>query len=160
MAKALNMNDLSPERKAELAEQRKRHDADAERWRELFEAVGERVLTPSMTEIADELARTDRWVDAPPTTEARLSGSGVKSSGQFRVPGSVEGETRPVTMTVELFPTTGDRFIAHLDVGGKVERHTFEAADFRSDETRDQADARFRAWLNSQFDKHIRRRAR
>lgn len=154
----LNVDELSPERQAEIAEQTRRHDEEAAQWKDVFDTVDERVLSPKMAEIADELSQTDRWAGRPPRTQPRLSGSGVKSAGRFKVAaGGEDGATRPVDLSVELYPTTNRRFIAHIDVGGKVERKTFEADEFESDP--EQSDARFRSWLDSQFDKHIRRKA-
>lgn len=150
----------SPQRLEELAEQRRKSDAEALRWKGLFDGVDERVLTAAMTAFADELGRNGRWVDEPPRTEVRLSGSGVRSGGKFTVPGSVEGETRKVRINVELFPTQGDKFIVHLEVGDKTERKAFEAAGFESDETREASDAALRTWLDAQFDKLVRRRVR
>lgn len=156
---SVNVEELSEDRQAEIAEQVKRHEMEAEEWKAIFDGLDERLLSPMMGELAKELAETDRWVSRPPRTETRLSGSGVKSSGQFKVPagGATEDATRPMDVSVELFPTTNRRFIAYLDVGGKVERKTFEVSDF--EENQAESDDRFRAWLNVQFDKHIRRKA-
>jgi len=151
---------MTDERRQELAEQRRKSDAEALRWKGLFDGIDERVLTSSMTAFADELARAGRWVDEMPTTEVRLSGSGIRSGGKFTVPGSVEGETRKVRVNLEVFPTTGERFIVHIEVGDKTERKTFEAAGFESEEGREAADAGLKAWLEAQFDKLVRRRVR
>lgn len=148
------------ERQSELDEQRRKSDLEATRWKELFEGIDARVLSDSMGAFADELGRAGRWVGQPPTTEVRPSGSGIRSMGQFRVPGSVEGETRPVRLNAELFPTAGEKFIVHLEIGDRTERKTFEAAGFESDEERDAADAALRAWLEAQFEKLVRRRVR
>ena len=153
----LNIDELPEDRQAQIAEQAKKHEEDAAQWQEIFEAIDERVLTPVMSEVADELGENGKWVGGRPKTATRLSGTGIKSAGQFEVPGTVEGGTRPVDVSVELFPTTNRRFVAYLDVGGKVERRTFALADF--DENRDESDAALRSWLGSQFDKHVRKKA-
>lgn len=153
----LNVDDLSEDRQAEIAEQAKKHEEDSAQWQEIFQAIDKRVLTPSMHALAEELGQSGKWVGKAPKTETRLSGTGVKSAGQFEVPGTVEGGSRPVDVSVELFPTTNRRFIAYVDVGGKVERKTFELSDF--EENQDESDARLRGWLGSQFDKHIRKKA-
>ncbi|HEX6983840.1 MAG TPA: hypothetical protein VF170_00625 [Planctomycetaceae bacterium] len=140
------------------AEQRQRFEDEDARRRELFDGVAERILSPTMTAFAEELGRTGRWVGDAPVTEPRPSGSGIRSAGEFTVPGSVEGETRNVRMSVELYPTSGERFIAYIQVGDKVERKTFDAADFESDDARESADAGLRGWLEGQFDKLVRRR--
>lgn len=156
---SVNVDELPEDRQAEIAEQAKRHEEEAVEWKAVFDGLDERVLSPKMAELANELTEAGRWADKPPRTEPRLSGSGVKSAGRFSVamPGSEEGSTRPVDVSVELFPTTNRRFIAYLDVGGKVERKTFEVSDF--EENQDESDERFKAWLNAQFDKHIRKKA-
>ncbi|MGC1274132.1 MAG: hypothetical protein WBC44_10530 [Planctomycetaceae bacterium] len=140
------------------AEQRQRFEDEDARRKELFDGVSERVLGPSMSGFADELGRSERWVGDTPEIEPRPSGSGVRSMGEFTVPGSVEGETRNVRMNIELFPTTGQRFIAYLQIGDKVERKTFDASGFETEEDRETADAGLRAWLEAQFDKLVRRR--
>ena len=150
----------TPERLEELAEQRRKSDVEAARWKALFDGIDERVLSASMTAFADELARNDRWVDELPATEARLSGSGIRTGGKFTVPGSVEGETRKVRINLEVFPSPGEKFIVHIEVGDKTERKAFEAAGFESEETREAADAGLKAWLEAQFDKLVRRRVR
>ncbi len=150
----------TPERIEELAEQRRKSDIEAARWKAIFDGIDERVLSASMSAFADELARADRWVEAPPATEARLSGSGIRTGGKFTVPGSVEGETRKVRVNLEVFPTPGEKFIIHIEVGDKTERKTFEAAGFEGEETQAAADAGMRAWLEAQYDKLVRRRVR
>lgn len=156
---SVNVEELPEDRQAEIAEQVRRHEIEAEEWKAIFDGLDGRVLSPMMAQLAKELAESDRWGNRPPRTEPRLSGSGVKSSGQFKVPagGPAEESTRPMDVSVELFPTTNQRFIAYLDVGGKVERKTFEVSDF--EENQDESDERFKAWLNAQFDKHIRKKA-
>jgi hypothetical protein len=138
------------------AQRQKFEDEDVRR-KSMFDAVSDRVLGPAMNGFAEELGRGDRWVGDAPEIEARPSGSGIRSSGEFKVPGSVDGETRNVRMTVELFPTTGERFITYLQIGDKVERKTFEATGFTADDS-DAADESLRAWLEAQFDKLVRRR--
>lgn len=146
------------QRTEQQAEQRQRFDDEEARRKAMFGGVSERVLAQSMTAFADELGRSDRWVGDAPVVEPRPSGSGIRSIGEFTVPGSVDGETRNVRMNVELYPTTGERFIAYLQIGDKVERKTFDAAGFESETDRDAADSGLRAWLDSQFDKLVRRR--
>jgi hypothetical protein len=153
----LNVDELSEERQAQIAEQAKKHEEDAAQWHEIFGSLDERVLTPVMAEVAAELGETGKWVGSKPKTATRLSGTGIKSAGQFEVPGTVEGGTRPVDVSVELFPTTNRRFIAYVDVGGKVERKTFELSEF--DENQVESDQRLRSWLGTQFDKHVRKKA-
>ena len=154
-AATVNFHELSEERQAEIAEQARRHEEEAAQWREVFDAVDDRVLSPKMAEIADELAQSGKWLDDPPRTEPRLNGSGVKCAGRFK--GTVDGAERPVDVSVELFPTTDRRFIAYLEVGRTVERETFRAEDFESDP--EASDDRLRTWLDRRFDKHVRRKA-
>lgn len=154
------MEPRTPERLEELAEQRRKSDIESARWKAIFDGVDERVIAPSMTAFADELGRAGRWVDEAPATEVRLSGSGIRNGGKFTVPGSVEGETRKVRINLEVFPTTGERFIVHLEVGDKTERKTFDVAGFESEEGREAADAGLKTWLEAQFDKLVRRRVR
>ena len=151
----VNVSEPSSERQEE---QRQRFAAEDARRKELFDGIAERVLGPAMNEFAEELGRNDRWVGDAPEVETRPSGSGVRSVGEFTVPGSVDGETRNIRMNVELYPTTGERFITHLQIGDKVERKTFDSPGFESDDDREAADAGFRDWLNAQFDKLVRRR--
>jgi len=139
------------------AEQRQKFADEDDRRRSMFDAVSERVLGPAMNEFADELGRTDRWVGEAPEIEPRPSGSGIRSTGEFKIPGSVDGETRNVRMNVECFPTSGERFITFLQIGDKVERKTFDAAAFTGDDS-DAADEALRAWLEAQFDRLVRRR--
>lgn len=155
-----NAEPRTPERLEELAEQRRKSDIESARWKALFDGIDERVLSAAVGGFADELGRAGRWVDEPPKTEVRLSGSGIRTGGRFTVPGSVEGETRKVRMNVELFPTPGEKFIVHLEVGDKTERKTFEAAGFESEDGQEAADAGLRTWLESQFDKLVRKRVR
>ena len=154
---SLNMDELSEDRQAEIAEQAKRHEEEAAEWNEVFQAVDERVLSPMMTGIADELTGNGKWLNGPPRTAPRPSGSGVKSAGRFEAPVGTEGGVRPVDVSVELYPTTNRRFIAYLDVGGKIERQVFAVEEFES--APDESDERLRTWLSRQFDKHIRQKA-
>ena len=159
MARVANVNvsELPEARQAEIAEQTRRYEQEAAEWQEFFRGVDERVLTPVMAALADELSQSGRWAGRQPKTEPRLSGSGVKTTGQFKIAGGEEGQSRPMDASVELYPTTNRRFIAYVDVGGKVERKTFEVSEFESDP--EQSDERLRSWLNGQFDRHIRRKA-
>ena len=153
----LNIDELPEERQAEIAEQAKRHEEDAANWQEVFQTVDERVLSPMMTEIADELSGSGKWLNGPPRTQPRLSGSGVKSAGRFEAPVGTEGGSRPVDVSVELYPTTNRRFIAYVDVGGKIERQTFSVEELET--SPEETDERLRTWLGRQFDRHIRQKA-
>lgn len=151
----VNLDELSDDRQAEIAEQARQNEEEAARWNTLFEALDERVLSPKMSEIAGELAEAGKWIDNTPKSETRLSGTGVKSTGQFQ--GIVDGRDRPLDISVELFPSSNGRFIAYMDVGGRVEREFYHAEDFQSEP--DENDDRLRKWLDSQFERHVRGKA-
>ena len=151
----VNLDELPEERQAEIAEQARRHEEEAERWNSLFEGIDERVLTPKMTAISSELSDAGKWIDNVPKSETRMSGTGIKSSGQFQ--GIVDGRERPVDFSVELYPSTNGRFIAYMDVGGRVERQTYEADEFQEDP--EENEERLRKWLETQFERHVRGKA-
>ena len=151
----VNLDELPEERQAEIAEQARQHEEEAERWNALFEGLDERVLTPKMTAIADELSDAGKWMGDTPTSETRLSGTGIKSAGQFQ--GVIDGRERPVDLDVELFPSSNGRFIAYMEVGGRVERETYEADEFQGET--DEQDERLRKWLDTQFERHVRGKA-
>ena len=72
-SKYIKLRTLSPERCAEIDEQRRRHEAEATRLQEVFDGIGERILSPVLADLTAQFAGSAHWVGEPLTLQARTA---------------------------------------------------------------------------------------